>query len=123
MIALAQLTVLDFNAGFGLKQAETKLELRFKKQFSKVVQSLVAKKIISKKGKVYLNHLMDEVVQRQLSKEEYPIPAPKNVRKNIALVETPDKKQSINTMRTRFSVQILNILQILAKLRNFFNLF
>ena len=106
MIALAQLTVLDFNAGFGLKQAETKLELRFKKQFSKVVQSLVAKKIISKKGKVYLNHLMDEVVQRQLSKEEYPIPAPKNVRirKNIALVETPDKKQSINTMRTRFSV-------------------
>ena len=123
MIALAQLTVLDFNAGFGLKQAETKLELRFKKQFSKVVQSLVAKKIISKKGKVYLNHLMDEVVQRQLSKEEYPIPAPKNVRKNIALVETPDKKHSINTMRTRFSVQILNILQILAKLRNFFNLF
>ena len=123
MIALAQLTVLDFNAGFGLKQAETKLELRFKKQFSKVVQSLVAKKIISKKGKVYLNHLMNEVVQRQLSKEEYPIPAPKNVRKNIALVETPDKKHSINTMRTRFSVQILNILQILAKLRNFFNLF
>ena len=123
MIALAQLTVLDFNAGFGLKQAETKLELGFKKQFSKVVQSLVAKKIISKKGKVYLNHLMDEVVQRQLSKEEYPIPAPKNVRKNIALVETPDKKHSINTMRTRFSVQILNILQILAKLRNFFNLF
>ena len=49
---------------------------------------------------------MDEVVQRQLSKEEYPIPAPRNVRirKNIALVETPDKKRSINTMRTRFSV-------------------
>ena len=96
--------MLDFNAGLGLKQAETKLELRFKKQFSKVVQSLVAKKIISKKGKIYLNHLMDEVVQQQLSKEEYPIPAPKNARKNIALVETPDKKQSINTMRTRFSV-------------------
>ena len=96
--------MLDFNAGLGLKQAETKLELRFKKQFSKVVQSLVAKKIISKKGKIYLNHLMDEVVQQQLSQEEYPIPAPKNVRKNIALVETPDKKQSINTMRTRFSV-------------------
>ena len=84
---------------------------------------MVAKKIISKKGKIYLNHLIDEVVQQQLSQEEYPIPAPKNVRKNIALVETPDKKQSINTMRTRFSVQILNILQILAKLRNFFNLF
>ena len=105
MIARSQLTVLDFNAGLGLKQAETKLgELRFKKQFSKVVKSLVAKKIIWKKGEIYLNHLMDEVVQRQLSKEEYPIPAPKNVRKNIALVETPDKKQSINTMRTRFSV-------------------
>ena len=47
MIARSQLTVLDFNAGLGLKQAETKLgELRFKKQFSKVVKSLVAKKII-----------------------------------------------------------------------------
>ena len=47
---------------------------------------------------------MDEVVHLKLSKEEYPIPAPGNVPKNITLVEKPDKKQSINTMRTRFSV-------------------
>ena len=47
---------------------------------------------------------MDEVVHLQLSKEEYPIPAPQNVIKNMALVEKPDKKQCINTMRTRFSV-------------------
>ena len=47
---------------------------------------------------------MDEVVLLQLSKEEYPFPVPTNVPKNIALVEKPDKKQSINTMRTRFSV-------------------
>ena len=36
---------------------------------------------------------MDEVVHLQLSTEEYHIPVPK-----------PDKKQSTNTMRTRFSV-------------------
>ena len=63
---------------------------------------------------------MDEVVHLQLSKEEYPISAPKYVPRNIALVEKPDKKQSI---KTRFSVQILYILQILAKLRNFLSLF
>ena len=105
MIAHSQLAVLDFNAGVGLKQAETKLgELRFKQQFSKVAQLWVAKKIISKKDKTYLNHLMDEVVHLKLSKEEYPISAPGNVPNNITLVEKPDKKQSINTMRTRFSV-------------------
>ena len=47
---------------------------------------------------------MDEVVHLQLSSKEYPIPAPKNILKNITLVEKPDKKQSFNTMRTRFSV-------------------
>ena len=105
MIAFSQLAVLDFNAGVGLKQAGTKLgELRSKQQFSKVAQLCVAKKIISKKDKTYLNHLMDEVVHLKLSKEEYPIPAPGNVPKNITLVEKPNKKQSINTMRTRFSV-------------------
>ena len=106
MIARFQITVLDFNAGVGLKQAETKVrEPRFKQQFSKVSQSWVAKNIISKKDdKICLNHLMNEVVHLKLSKEEYPIPAPKNVPKKIALVEKPDKKQSINTTRTRFSM-------------------
>ena len=105
MVACSQLAVLDFNAGVGLKQVETKLgELRFKQQFSKVTQSLVAKKIISKKDKIYLNHLMDEVVHLKLSKEEYSLLTPKNVPKNLSLVEKPYKKQSTNTMRTRFSV-------------------
>ena len=94
MIACSQLDVLDFNTGAGLKQAETKLgEIKFKQQFSKVAQLWVAKKIISKKDKTYL---MDEVVHLKLSKEEYPIPAPGNVPKNIALVDKPDKNQSIN---------------------------
>ena len=67
MIARSQLAVLDFNAGVGLKQAETKLgEIRFKQKFSKVAQLWVAKKIISKKDKTYLNHLMDEVVHLKL---------------------------------------------------------
>ena len=109
MIAHFKLAVLDFNAGVGLKQTKTKLgELRFKQHFPKATQSWVAKTIISKKGKIYLNHLNDEVGHIKLSKEEYPIPAPKNVPKNIAFVENPDKKQSINTMRTRFSVYMLD---------------
>ena len=63
MIARFQLGLLDFNAGGCLKQAETKLgEIRFMQQFAKVTQSWVAKMILSKKGKIYLNHLMDEVV-------------------------------------------------------------
>ena len=37
---------------------------------------------------------MDEVVHLKLSKEEYPTPAPKNVPKDIELVEKRDKKQS-----------------------------
>ena len=49
------------------------------------------KKIISKKDKIYLNYLMDEAVHLQLLKEEYPIPAPKNVPKNVTLIEKPDK--------------------------------
>ena len=47
---------------------------------------------------------MDKVVHLKLSKEEYTNPAPKNVPKDIELVGKRDKKQSNNTMRTRFSV-------------------
>lgn len=56
---------------------------------------------------------MDEVVHLKLSKEEYLISAPRNVPKNIAFVEKLYKKQSINTMRKRFFVEISNMLQIL----------
>ena len=44
---------------------------------------------------------MDEVVHLQLSKEEYHIPVPKNVPKNIALVQKPDKKQSTNNYENK----------------------
>ena len=119
MSAHSQLAVLDFNAGFALKQAETKLEnLDLSCNFQKLPNHGLQK--MYQRKEIYLNHLMDEVVHLQLSKEEYPISAPKYVPRNIALVEKPDKKQSI---KTRFSVQILYILQILAKLRNFLSLF
>ena len=65
---------------------------------------------------------MDEVVHLKLSKEEYPTPASKNIPEDIELVEKRDKKQSNDTMKTRFSVSILNILQVLVKLRNFLSL-
>ena len=58
MVVHSQFNVLDFNADVGPKQAKTKPgELRFKQHFSKVTQSLVAKKFISKKGKIHLNYL------------------------------------------------------------------
>ena len=114
MIACSQLAMLDFNAVVGLKQVEFKLgELRFKQQFSKVTQSWFAKQIISNKDKIYFHLSMDEVVHLKLSKEEYLISAPRNVPKNIAFVEKLYKKQSINTMRKRFFVEISNMLQIL----------
>ena len=62
------------------------------------------KKDYIKERQNYLIHLMDEVVHLQLSKEEYHIPVPKNVPKNIALAQKPDVKQSTNTVRTRFFV-------------------
>ena len=65
---------------------------------------------------------MDEVVHLKLSKAKYPTPAPKNVPEDIELVEKRDKKQSNDTMKTRFFVSILNILQVLVKLRNFLSL-
>ena len=76
-------------------------ELRFKHQFSKITQSWVERRIVSKKDKISLHHLMDEVLDLKLLREEYPIPAPKNVPKNITLVEKPENKSI--TMRTRFS--------------------
>ena len=76
-------------------QVETKFgELRFKHQFSKIIQSWVERKIVSKKDKIYLHDLMDEVVDLKLLREEYPIPAPKNVPKNIILVENLKTNQS-----------------------------
>ena len=71
MIARSQLARLDFNAGVGLRQVETKfVELRFKQQFPKVTQSWIARKFISKKDKIYSSHLMDKVVDLKLSNEE-----------------------------------------------------
>ena len=71
MIARSQLARLDFNAGVGLRQVETKfVELRFTQQFPKVTQSWIARKFISKKDKIYSSHLMDKVVDLKLSNEE-----------------------------------------------------
>ena len=36
---------------------------------------------------------MNEAVRQNLSKEEYSIPASKNIRKDIALVEKPEEKK------------------------------
>ena len=45
---------------------------------------------------------MDEAVHLQLLKEEYPIPAPKNVPKNVALIEKPDKNNLLTLWEQDF---------------------
>ena len=105
MVARAQLAVLDFNSGVGLAQAKTKNGVfRFKQQFSRVTQTWVMKKLASPKERLYLKHLIDEVMHMQLKKETYPLPSLGNVPSNIAPTEKPNKEEAIVNMRTRFLV-------------------
>ena len=105
MIARLQLAILDFNSGVGLNQATTSnQQLRYKQQFSKVTQSWVIKKIKLPKDKVYMDHLLDEIKYMQETRDKYPTPKLNNVPSNIALTEKPDKTDSIENMKSRFSI-------------------
>jgi len=104
MIARSQLAVLDFNCGVELVQAKTREgKHRYKLQFSKITQSWVVKKVSLAKEKAYIGHLMDEVVHIR-SSPEYIWPQLKDVPEYIAPIEKPDKEESIQNMKTRFSV-------------------
>ena len=105
MIARAELAVLDFNCGVGVGQAKTQSDkLRFKQQYSKVTQSWVVKQIREPKDRVYIQHLMDEVMYIQNSNEKYELPKLENIPKTIAQIEKPNKEEAIKNIRTRFSV-------------------
>ena len=104
MIARAELAVLDFNCGVGIDQAKTKSgKLRFKQQYSKVTQSWVVKTIREPKDRVYIQHLMNEVIHIQTTNEIYHMPKLINIPKTIAQIERPDKDEAIKNVRTRFS--------------------
>ena len=53
---------------------------------------------------MYIGHLVDEVVNIRSSPERYIRPQLKDVPEYIAPIEKPDKEESIQNMRTRFSV-------------------
>ena len=109
MIARAEsrgeLAVLNFSCGVGVEQAKTQSgKLRFKQQYSRVTQSWVLKQIREPKDRVYIQHLMDEVMYIQNSNENYELPKLENIPKNIAQIEKPNKGGAIKNMRTLFSV-------------------
>ena len=105
MIARAELAVLDFNCGVGVGQAKTQSgKFRFKQQYSKVTQSWVVKQIREPKDRVYIQHLMDEVMYIQNSNEKYELPKFENIPQTIPQIEKPNKEEAIKNMCPPFSV-------------------
>ena len=104
-IARAELAMLDFNCDVGVGQAKTQTgKLRVKQQYSKVTQTLVVKQIREPKDRIYIQHLMDEVMYIQNSNEKYGLPKLENIPKTIAQIEKPNKEEATQNIRTRFSV-------------------
>ena len=86
-------------------QAKTQSDkLRFKQQYLKVTQPWVVKQIREPKDRVYIQHLMDEVMYIQNSNEKYELPKLENIPKTIAQIEKPNKEEAIKNIRTCFSV-------------------
>lgn len=106
MVSRSQLAVLDFNSGVNRNQATTKKnELRYKLPFTKVTKSWVVKKIMEKKERLYLKDIMGEIEYQKKSGEIHPkADIPKDIPKNIAPTPKPNKKEAIESMRTRFEV-------------------
>lgn len=103
MVARSQLATLDFNSGTGREQALTKSGIpRFKQSFSRVTQTWVVKKILSKKNKHFLEILMEETFDSKNSGEIYNLPDLYNAPENISNVDKPLKEEAIKQMRTRF---------------------
>ena len=69
-----------------------------------MTQSWVLKQICEPKDRVYIQHLMDEVLYIQNSNENYELPKLENIPKTIAQIEKPNKGGAIKNMRTLFSV-------------------
>ena len=105
MVARSQLAVLDYNDGSAVGQAITKRgELRYKQSFSKVIQSWCVKKIINPKKRNYLKDLINTAMVIKRSPEGGNMPVSEEIPQNIAPIERPDKKEAIQTMRSRFKI-------------------
>ena len=73
-----------------------------KQQFSRITQSWFVKKVTYKKERIYVENLMEETIAIKTSNMAYPVPCLKNVIKNTAPTEKPDKNEVINNTKTRF---------------------
>lgn len=105
MVARSQLAVLDHNSGLLSGQAQTKAgNLRYKHQFSKVSGSWVVKKITAEKNRSYATDLVEEVQYLVVNENEIEKPSIEDTPENIALVEKPNKKDTIENATTRFSL-------------------
>ena len=62
------------------------------------------KQIREPKDRVYIQHLMDEVMYIQNSNEKYELPKLENIPKTTAQIEKSNKEEAIKNIRTRFSV-------------------
>ena len=62
------------------------------------------KQIRQPKDRVYIQHLMNEVMYIQNSNEKYELPKLENIPKTTAQIEKSNKEEAIKNIRTRFSV-------------------
>ena len=64
----------------------------------------VVKQICEPKDRVYIQHLMDEVMHIQNSNEKYELPKLENILKTIAQIKKPNKEEAVKDIHTHFSV-------------------
>ena len=60
------------------------------------------KKVTQRKERIYLDHLLKEIIDIKQSKEPYPLFKMDGIPKNIAPIEKPTKEKAMKTIRTRF---------------------
>ena len=64
----------------------------------------LVKQIWEPKDRVYIQHLMDEVMYIQNSNEKYELPKVENIPKTMAQIKKPTKEEAIKNIHTLFSV-------------------
>ena len=110
MVARTQLAALDHNANTGRQQATVTRganqgELQYKLVFPKNTKEWVAKPIMEKTSRDYLNPILDAIVDRKRQKprdRSATLTAP-HIPKNIASKPRPPRADVITKLTTRFS--------------------
>ena len=110
MVARTQLAALDHNANTGRQQATVTRganqgELQYKLVFPKHTKEWVAKPIMEKTSRNYLNPILDAIVDRKRKKpreRSATLTAP-HIPKNIASKPRPPRADVITKLTTRFS--------------------